>query len=286
MWIAYAFGSAFFAGVTAILAKCGIEKTDSTVATALRTVVVLLFSWFMVFIVGSQGQVAYIDGKTWCFLTLYGLSTGASWLCYFRALQLGDIHKVVPIDKSSTILTILLAALILGEPIGWFQAVSILVMALGTYWMVQKPKDEVVSQGGKSWFFYAIASAIFASLVAILGKIGMEGVESNLGTALRTGVVLIMAWLMIPIQGKTKEFHQISHRELLFIFLSGVATGASWLCYYRALQEGPASIVAPIDKLSILVTIFFARIVFREKLARKELWGLIFMVAGTLGLLL
>ena len=269
MWIAYAFGSAFFAGVTAILAKCGIEKTDSTVATALRTVVVLIFSWVLVFIVGSQGQVTHI---------LSGLSTGASWLCYFRALQLGDIHKVVPIDKSSTILTILLAALLLGEPIGWFQAVSILIMALGTYWMVQKPKGEVTSKGGKSWFFYALASAIFASLVSILGKIGIEGVESNLGTALRTGVVLIMAWLMIPIQGKTKELRQIPRRELLFIFLSGLATGASWLCYYRALQEGPASIVAPIDKLSILVTIFFARAVFHEKLARKELWGLIFIV--------
>lgn len=286
MWIAYAFGSAFFAGVTAILAKCGIEKTDSTVATALRTVVVLIVSWLLVFIVGSQGQVTHIDGKTWCFLILSGLSTGASWLCYFRALQLGDIHKVVPIDKSSTILTILLAALILGEPVGWVQAVSILIMALGTYWMVQKPKGEVTSKGGKSWFFYALASAIFASLVSILGKIGIEGVESNLGTALRTGVVLIMAWLMIPIQGKTKEPHQIPRRELLFIFLSGLATGASWLCYYRALQEGPASIVTPIDKLSILVTIFFARVVFREKLARKELWGLIFIVAGTLGLLL
>ena len=202
MWIAFAFGSAFFAGVTAILAKCGIEKTDSTVATALRTIVVLLFSWLMVFVVGSQDQLGSIDGKTWCFLILSGLSTGASWLFYFRALQLGDIHKVVPIDKSSTILTILLAALILGEPIGWIQALSILVMAVGTYWMIQKPQKEVSGEKGNRWFFFAVASAVFASLVAILGKIGIEGVESNLGTALRTGVVLLMAWLMIPVQGR------------------------------------------------------------------------------------
>lgn len=286
MWIAFAFGSAFFAGVTAILAKCGIEKTDSTVATALRTIVVLLFSWLMVFVVGSQDQLASIDGKTWCFLILSGLSTGASWLCYFRALQLGDIHKVVPIDKSSTILTILLAALILGEPIGWIQALSILVMAVGTYWMIQKPQKEVSGEKGNRWFFFAVASAVFASLVAILGKIGIEGVESNLGTALRTGVVLLMAWLMIPVQKKTGAIRNIPRRELLFIFLSGIATGASWLCYYRALQEGPAGIVVPIDKLSILVTIFFARVVFHEKLGRKEMWGLLLIVVGTLGLLL
>lgn len=282
MWLLYAAGSALFAGLTSILAKCGIRKTDSTVATAIRTIVVLLFSWLMVFIVGSQGQLANVSGKTLCFLILSGLSTGASWLCYFRALQMGDVNKVVPIDKSSTVLTILLAALLLGESITPAKAVGIGLIAVGTLMMIEKKQVASTSSKKRGWLWYALGSAVFASLTSILGKIGISGVESNLGTAIRTGVVLVMSWGMVFIMGKQQEVRRIPGRELLFICLSGLATGASWLCYYRALQDGPASVVVPIDKLSILVSIAFSHAVFHEKLSRRALWGLAGIVAGTL----
>lgn len=281
MWIFYAVGSAFFAGITSILAKCGIRKTDSTVATAIRTIVVLLFSWLMVFIVGSQGQLEGIGGKALCFLILSGISTGASWLCYFKALQIGDVNKVVPIDKSSTVLTILLAAIFLGEGIGFSQAVGIVLIAAGTLLMIEK-KQSNHSEEKRGWIFYALGSAVFASLTSILGKIGISGIESNLGTAIRTGVVLIMSWVMVFVTGKQAEVRCIPKRELAFICLSGLATGASWLCYYKALQDGLASVVVPIDKLSILISIVFSYVVFHEKLSCKALIGLIGIVAGTL----
>ena len=281
MWILFAFGSALFAGLTSILAKCGIRKTDSTVATAIRTIVVLLFSWLMVFVVGSQGTVRAISGKTLLFLALSGLATGGSWLCYFRALQLGDVNKVVPIDKSSTVLTILLAAIFLQEGVSLPKGIGIVLIAAGTFLMIEKKES---SGGTKSaaWLWYALGSAVFASLTAILGKVGISGVESNLGTAIRTGVVLVMAWLMVLVTGKAGAVRQVPRRELAFICLSGVATGASWLCYYRALQSGPASVVVPIDKLSILVTVLFSYLVFHEKLTEKSGLGLAGIVAGTL----
>ena len=287
MWLLFAVGSAFFAGVTAILAKCGIQRTDSTVATAIRTIVVLIFAWIMVFVVGSQDQLRDIGQMTLLFLILSGLATGASWLCYFRALQLGDVNKVVPIDKSSTVLTILLAFLLLGEPIGLFQGIGVVLIGAGTFLMIEKKPD--ASSGavqGKGWMLYAFGSAIFASLTAILGKIGIQGVESNLGTAVRTGVVLVMAWAMVLVTGRAKEVRQVPGREMIFICLSGIATGASWLCYYRALQDGPASVVAPIDKLSILVTVAFSYLVFRERLTRRSGLGLVLIVAGTLAMLI
>ena len=287
MWLLFAVGSAFFAGVTAILAKCGIQRTDSTVATAIRTIVVLIFAWIMVFVVGSQDQLRDIGQMTLLFLILSGLATGASWLCYFRALQLGDVNKVVPIDKSSTVLTILLAFLLLGEPIGLFQGIGVVLIGAGTFLMIEKKPD--ASSGavqGKGWMLYAFGSAIFASLTAILGKIGIQGVESNLGTAVRTGVVLVMAWAMVLVTGRAKEVRQVPGRELAFICLSGIATGASWLCYYHALQDGPASVVAPIDKLSILVTVAFSYLVFHERLTRRSGLGLALIVAGTLAMLI
>ena len=287
MWIVFAVGSAFFAGITAILAKCGIRKTDSTVATAIRTIVVLAFAWLMVFVVGSQDQIGTIDGTTLVFLLLSGLATGASWLCYFKALQLGDINKVVPIDKSSTVLTILLAFLLLGEPIGLFQGLGVLLIGLGTILMVErKPSAPTAVPQGKGWLVYAFGSALFASLTAILGKIGIQGVESNLGTAIRTGVVLVMAWFMVLVTGKAPAVRQVPRRELGFICLSGLATGASWLCYYRALQDGLASVVVPIDKLSILVTVAFSGLVFHERLSARSGTGLALIVAGTLAMLL
>lgn len=286
MWIVFALGSALFAGLTSILAKCGIRKTDSTVATAIRTIVVLAFSWLMVFIVGSQSQVPSLGRKTLLFLILSGLATGASWLCYFKALQLGDINKVVPIDKSSTILTIVLAFLFLHESISLPKIVGVVLIAVGTFLMIEKKQGTEPGAKGQGWLLYAVGSAVFASLTSILGKVGISGVESNLGTAIRTGVVLVMAWVMVFATGKQQALKEIPKNELGFICLSGLATGASWLCYYKALQDGLASIVVPIDKLSILVTIAFSYVVFHEKLTRKAAVGLAGIVAGTLMMLL
>lgn len=285
MWVLYAFGSAFFAGVTSILAKCGIRKTDSTIATAVRTIAVLLFSWLMVFVVGSQNQIGAISGKSLLFLILSGLSTGASWLCYFKALQLGDINKVVPIDKSSTVLTIVLSFLFLHEGISLPKAIGVVLIATGTFLMIEKKETGSEQSNGKKWLLYAVGSAVFAALTAILGKIGISGVESNLGTAIRTGVVLVMAWGMVFATGKRHDVRNIPKNELGFICLSGLATGASWLCYYKALQDGLASVVVPIDKLSILVTVAFSYVVFHERLSKKSAIGLLLIVAGTLVML-
>lgn len=286
MWIAWAFGSALFAGITSILAKIGIQKTDSTVATAIRTIVVLSFAWLMVFIVGSQITITTVSGYTFLFLILSGLATGASWLCYFKALTLEDVNKVVPIDKSSTVLTILLAFIFLGENITTTRLAGVIMIAIGTYLMVQKQKSAGQKKESNAWLVYALLSALFASLTAILGKIGISGIESNLGTAIRTIVVLIMAWMMVWVSGKQNKIIGIDKKELLFICLSGFATGGSWLCYYKALQEGPASLVVPIDKMSILVTVAFAYLVFKEKLTRKSLTGLILITIGTLVMLI
>ena len=287
MWIFYALGSALFAGITAILAKCGIKETNSNVATAIRTIVVLIFSWLMVFIVGSQHTISEVDKETWIFLILSGLATGGSWLCYFKAIQLGDINKVVPIDKSSTILTIIFAFIFLGENISIIKAIAVVLIAIGTYLMIQKKqKSGEIKATKKSWLFYAVLSAVFASLTAILGKVGINGVESNLGTAIRTVVVLIMAWVVVFVTGKGSSIKNVPKNELGFICLSGLATGASWLCYYKALQQGPASVVVPIDKLSILVTIAFSYIVFKEKLSKKSFGGLCLIVSGTMLMIL
>ena len=301
MWIFLAFGSAFFAGVTAVLAKLGIKDMDSHLATALRTIVVLIFAWIMVFIKGTQVTMADISGKSYIFLGLSGLATGGSWLCYFRALQLGDVNKVVPIDKSSTILTMMGAFLILGEPVTLYMVLGMCAIAVGTALMIQKKavseantaaKPEspagtgVGLAGSHGWLIYAVLSAVFASLTSILGKIGMESVDSTLGTALRTIVVLFMAWVIVFMTHKQKEIGKIDGKSWIFLILSGITTGLSWLCYYRALQTGKASVVVPIDKLSIVVSVIFAWIVFKEKLSPKGLAGLLLIVAGTLILLL
>ena len=285
MWVIFAFLSAFFAGITSILAKCGIRKTDSNVATFIRTIIVLLFSLLMVMIVGSFPTLKNLSATTILFLVLSGLSTGASWLCYFRALQKGNINKVVPIDKSSTVLTIILATIFLGESITLYKTLGVIAIGLGTLMMIEK-KDTENKTEEKGWLFYAILSAVFASLTSILGKVGIEGVESNLGTSIRTVVVIVMSFVMVSVTGKVKEIKRIDKKELVFILLSGISTGASWLFYYRALQDGEASIVVPIDKLSILVTIAFSYFVFKEKLGKKALIGLVLIVMGTLVLLI
>lgn len=285
LWLFFAFGSALFAGLTAVLAKIGIENVNSTLATAVRTAVVLVFSWLMVFIVGSQDGIGSISARTLLFLVLSGLATGASWLCYFRALQLGDVNKVAPIDKSSTVLTILLAFILLGEPISLPQVAGVVCIGAGTLMMIARTQEGGAVKSCR-WLIYALLSAVFASLTSIFGKIGVEDVESNLGTAIRTAVVLVMAWLMVFITGEQKGIRLISRRSWLFLILSGLATGASWLCYYRALQDGPASVVVPIDKLSILVTIIFSGVVLKEKLTRRAAAGLVLILIGTGAMLL
>jgi transporter family protein len=285
MWILYAFGSALFAGITSILAKVGIKNTDSNLATALRTIIVLFFSWIIVFIVGSQHTISSISTSSLVFLILSGGSTGASWLCYFKALQLGNVNKVTPIDKSSTILTIILAFLFLGETPSKLMILGIIFLALGTYLMIQKRASESSDSKSKSWLLYALLSAVFAALTSILGKIGIQGIESNLGTAIRTVVVLIMAWGIVFFQKKHVMMKAIDKKSWVFITLSGLATGLSWLCYYRALQEGKASLVVPIDKLSIVVTIIFSSVFLKERLSRKAFFGLLLLIFGTILLL-
>lgn len=285
MWIVFAFASALFAGLTAILAKCGIKNTDSNVATALRTIVVLVFSWIMVFVAGAQSGIRNIPAKVLIFLILSGLSTGASWLCYFKALQLGNVNKVTPIDKSSTILTMLLAFIFLREEITWLKFAAMVLIGVGTYMMIQKKETEDKKED-KKWLISALGSAVFASLTSILGKVGMQDINSNLGTAIRTVVVLIMAWIVVFVSKKQDTIKDIDKKSWIFLALSGFATGGSWLCYYRALQTGPASVVVPIDKLSILVTIGFSYIVFHEKLSLKSGVGLMLIVIGTLVLLI
>lgn len=282
IWLVAVILSAVFAGLTSILAKCGIKKTDSDLATALRTIVVLAFSWIMVLVVGSVNTITTIEPKSLIFLILSGLATGASWICYFKALSVGDINKVVPIDKSSTILTVLLAIVCFGETANLaVKLIATAILAVGIFLMVEKKQTDRKSER-RSWMIYAILSAVFAALTSILAKFGISGVESNLGTAIRTGVVLVMAWVIVFAKGKQTQIKYIDKKELLFIALSGIATGASWLCYYYAVQNGVLSVVVPIDKLSILVTVVFSYFVFREKLSKKALIGLCLMVIGTL----
>ena len=282
IWLTVAVLSAFFAGLTSILAKCGIKKTDSDLATALRTIVVLVFSWVMVFVVGSLHTIVEIEAKALLFLVLSGLATGASWMCYFKALSMGDINKVVPIDKSSTVLTVLLAIICFGETSNLvMKLVATAILAVGILLMVEKKQSASHAQG-RSWMIYAVLAAVFAALTSILAKVGISGVESNLGTAIRTGVVLLMAWVIVFSRGKQKQLKTIDKKELLFIGLSGIATGASWLCYYYAIQNGEVSVVVPIDKLSMIVTVIFSYVVFHEKLSKKAFAGLCLMVVGTL----
>ena len=282
IWLTAAILSAFFAGLTSILAKCGIKKTDSDLATAIRTIVVLIFSWIMVLVVGSQHTITEIEPKAFIFLILSGLATGASWICYFKALSVGDINKVVPIDKSSTVLTVLLAIICFGETSNLvMKLIATAILAVGIFLMVEKKKREEKRES-KMWMLYAVLAAVFAALTSILAKMGISGVESNLGTAIRTGVVLIMAWVIVFARGKQAQLKSIDKKELLFIGLSGIATGASWLCYYYAIQNGDVSVVVPIDKLSIIVTVIFSYFVFKEKLSKKALAGLCLMVVGTL----
>ena len=286
MWLLYAIASSFFAGITAILVKIGVENTNSNLLTALRTIVVLIFSWIMVFVVGSQGTIGDVSAKTLIFLCASGITTGASWICYFHALQIGIVNVVVPIDKSSVVLTIFLGVIFLGEEMNLVKFICVAGIAVGTYLMIEKKKVSVEEgqKKSKGAIFYAFMSALFASLTALLSKIGIVGIESNLGTAIRTIIVLIMAWIIVFYTGDYKGIRNISKKSWTFIVLSGIATGLSWLCYYRALQDGPISVVLPIDKLSTLVSIAFAYIVFKERLTKKSGLGLALIVAGTLGM--
>ena len=285
MWITAAVLSAVFAGLTAILAKCGIRKTSSNLATALRTIVVLIFSVIMVFVVGSQQTIKEIAPVSWIFLVLSGLATGASWMCYFKALSIGDVNKVVPIDKSSTILSVLLAILIFNETNNLIvKLFGTALIGAGTYLMIEKKR--ATETKNTKWILYAVLSAIFAALTSVLAKMGISGVESNLGTAIRTAVVLIMAWGIVLAKGEQKQLKGINKKELVFIALSGIATGASWLCYYYAIQNGVMSVVVPIDKMSVLITVLFSVVFLKEKMSFKSIFGLIVMSVGTLAMVL
>ena len=287
MWILFAFGSAIFAGLTAVLAKVGIKGVDSRLATALRTIVVFVFAWSIVFLAGTQNTIKQIDLRSLLFLIFSGLTTGASWLFYFAAIKIGVVNQVAIVDKTSTILTMLLAFLLLGEKITPFNLLGILLISVGTYLMLEKKENQVQTRSkSHRWLIYAVLSAVFAAFTAILGKIGIDNVDSNLGVAIRTGVVLAMAWGIVFVFQKQKEMMAISKQGWIFTGLSGLATGLSWLCYYKALQNGPASVVVPIDKLGIVVTVLFAYFVLHEKLTQKALLGLLILVAGTLTLLI
>lgn len=286
MWILYAFGSAVFAGITTVIAKIGLKKIDSTVATAVRTIIILFFTWLMVFIKGSENQLTSISAYALIFLILSGIATGASWLCYFKALQLGDVNRVAPIDKSSTIISMILAFLLLGEHVSLLKIIGMAAIGLGTYLMISKTKSKITQPSSKKWIVYALLSALFASLTSILGKIGIQDIESNLGTAVRTIVVLIMAWLVVFVQKKKDMIKTIKLKSMITIILSGITTGLSWLCYYRALQDGPASVVVPIDKLSIIITVAFSCFILKERLDGKGITGLTLIVSGTAVLLI
>ncbi len=286
MWILFAFGSAVFAGLTAVLAKIGVSHTNSDLATAIRAVVILLFSWMIVVLTGGELELPALSFKTWLFLILSGLATGASWLCYFRALQLGDINKVVPVDKSSIVLTVFLALIFLGDPVSVARLFALTLIGIGTYLMIEKKKTVPgTSSSGYAWLVYAFLSAWFASLTSILGKIGIDGVNSNLGTAIRTIVVLIMAWLLVAIQGRLRALKEVDNKSWLFLIASGVTTGLSWLCYYRALKDGVVSVVVPIDKLSIVVAVALSYLILGETLTRRSFSGLFLIVLGTMGMI-
>ena len=282
MWLLMAVLSAVFAGVTSILAKCGIKKTDSDVATALRTVVVLAFSWLMVALTGSYTPLGQLQTRSLVFLILSGLATGASWICYFKALSIGNVNQVVPVDKSSTVLTVLLAIIVFHETANLtVKLIGTALLAVGIFLMVER-KQTQEKTASRGWLLYAVGSAVFAALTSILAKLGVRDVASNLATAIRTGVVLVMAWVIVLIKGKGTQVKSLDTKELAFIALSGLATGASWLCYYYAVQHGVLSVVVPIDKLSVVVTVAFSYFVFHEKLSKKAFAGLGLMVAGTL----
>ena len=280
LWLIYAFAAAIFAALTTIFAKIGLRNMDSHLATALRTVVVLAFAWAMVGITGTFTELAYIAPRTWVFLVLSGLTTGGAWLCFFRALKWGDVNKVTPLKKSSTLLTMAMAFIILGEPIGPTTIVGMLLMGSGIFLMLKQKKTSQNTK--KGWFWYALAAAIFASLTAIFASLGLTGMDATLWTALRTMVVLPLAWLMVFTAGSHKKHGGINIKSLVFLVLSGMATGASWLFFYHALQTGQASHVVPIDKLSIVFTMFFARVCLREVFSSRAWFGLLLLVVGTL----
>jgi transporter family protein len=278
MWILFAVGSAFFAGATSVLAKAGIKSVSSDFATAFRTGVVLIFSWLMVFVVGCQNAVSTITPRALVFLALSGAATGLSWLCYFKALSIGNLSKVVAVDKSSTFLTILLALIFFREPFHWLTGLGIAVMIAGTALMLEKGDAK---KGEKGWLFYAAGSAVFAALQSILGKVGVQNMDSTLATALRTMVVLIFAWAIVLGKKEGGDWKKMTRRDAVLLVLSGITTGASWLCYYRALQTGRASVVVPIDKCSMLFAVALSAIFLKEKQTRRSLLALALVVAGT-----
>lgn len=285
MSIILALLAALFASFTAILAKIGIEKVDSNLATAVRTVVVVIMAYLMVAITGQTDSIFNISMKSYIFLILSGLTTGMSWLCFFKAIQIGDVSKVVPIDKASVVLTILLSFIILGEPATAFVVSGGIIISIGTFVLIGKEKknDRKKKKGfnTKSYIFLAVLSAVFAALTNILAKIGIEDVDSNVATFIRTVVIILFAWGIVFFQGTFKELKNISKKSYLFLLLSGAATGLSWLCYFAALALGKVSIVNPIDKFSVVLTMVLSFIILKEKPTKNTIAGAILITIGT-----
>lgn len=282
MWVVAAVLSAVFAGITAILSKCGIKNVNTNVATAVRTFIVLIFAWIIVFATGAYKTLVDISIKSWVFLILSGIATGASWICYFKALSVGEVSKVAAVDKSSVVLSVLFAIIVFPEErtLWWVKLICLAAIAVGTFLMSDIKKGE--SKSKIAWLIFALLSALFAAATSILAKIGIENVESNTATAIRTCVVLVMAFLIVICKRETKFIKDLKGKDIVFLILSGLATGASWLCYYFAIQQGQVSVVVPIDKLSILITVFFSLIVFKENLSKKAWIGLALITVGTI----
>jgi bacterial/archaeal transporter family protein len=290
MSIILALLAALFASFTAILAKIGIEDVDSNLATAVRTIVVVIMAYLMVVITGQTGNIMAVSAKSFIFLVLSGLTTGLSWLAFFKAIQIGDVSKVVPIDKASVVLTILLSFLVLREPATMPVVAGGVIISIGTFVLIGKDKKKKTQRkkvfNTKSYIFLAIMSAVFAALTNILAKIGIEDVDSNVATFIRTVVIILFAWGIVFFQGTVKELKKISKKSYIFLILSGAATGFSWLCYFAALAIGKVSIVNPIDKFSVVLTMILSFIILKEKPTKSTVTGAVLITIGTALLIL
>ena len=278
MYIIYALLASVFSGLTSVFAKTGIKNIDSLLATFLRTIVISLFLFLIVIWKENLNEIFLLDKKTILFLILSGISNTLLWICYFKALDLGTVSKVTPVDKTSIVLTLILSSLFLNEKITTIKIISIVLILSGTFLTIKKE-----SKGSKDnkWIIYAILTAVFTSTTTVLSKIGIESTNTTLITFLRTIVVLIILTTITLFKKKYKSIKDIEKRSWLFIILSGLSTSLSWLFYFKALALGEASIVFPIEKLSLVVSILISIIFLKEKVNKKQIIGIIIIVIGT-----
>lgn len=282
MSIVLAILAAVFAALTSILAKIGIKNVDSNLATAIRTIVVVIMALIVVLITGQFHAVFDVEGQALIFIVLSGITTGLSWLFFFKALQIGDVSKVVSIDKSSIVMTIILSFIILQEPTTPLVIAGGVIIAIGTFLLIGKNNSGKKEKFSQSYIFLAILGAVFAALTSILAKIGINNeVDSNVATFIRTIVIIIFAWAIVFFQGTVKQMKDITKKSYLFLGLSGMATGFSWLCYFAAIAIGKVSVVAPIDKFSVVITIILSFFILKEKPTRNTMFGAIVITVGT-----